>query len=1121
VAEIKVNLEAQSREFAASLEAATRHVNTLAAQIQALSVAQQHQARTTHQAAQANRQATQAVQQHTQATRQSNAQTANSASAIGRAVVAYNILYDVVKKTIGFLQEGFQAAVTNIDDFQKASIGTAAAITNIADQSANAGKTWDQLFHQNLKATKQTFFELEKLAARYFASSTDLQLAYNAFAQRGIVIRRTELEQLAQLTDMILLLTQGQQSSIQVQEEIRSLVNGTLRPTAQLGQLLKSYGKDIKQVAAEIKATQSLAPLQDILRGAAAATGEIQKTFQAAKNGFETTLRQIARFGFDQFYAQLVQGIDRVTKFMQNNSVQIAGLFGAVGAAANGILKSLTDAAEAMFKFSTSSKTATNSFDTFLAGVGTTVQLIIRSVQVLFNLFSELPSLFEEAGRALDIAFTPDEKIRDFKKAIAASEDAIKQSIAREKEFRERGAIENANAEQSSRLISESQVKKLRTELSAMQAPLGFVYEKTKEMLTGLPWSQGATKFGNQLDIIKKKAEDAFAPLTNFNVRGDFNKRLQEIAGGRIVGEANARNVATQDPEVTTNISRKFAPTPEEIQHRTQLTNTLIAAQDRLARSIRSTDAVTIAAETDVKLQELRRTLALLEQGFIATTDEIDGLLSPLKEVGQFFAANTDRIAFGDMSLSVNELKRNLTELKASIVGGVFQNLDQQLQVAKDGLEKFKAAAKQAAIGLIATEVTTQLRTAADLRAKAQETFQKQVDSADRLLVAAQEEVRLAKESKDVHRIAAAEKNLASEEYLHRQALEVAGQKRIYDIGEAINHEEIARANHKRIIAQMDAQIAEQSKRLGAERLRILQAENVEVGKLLQNNARLLDLSNRRLVTERAKAPRTDLQAAGEEINQAKVGFALEEAEVAGSLQAIEGRLRTLGLAATQADVDLLTNERTKLAQVQQTNAATLEQMRINRDFAVSWAAVGNAVQRSLDTVVDGILASFEGKKTNFTAAFKGIADGMVKDSLKNVFQSITTQFQKGFQSVVSTIAPGMESTLGPAFMAGFGLIASFVLGQLMGDQGGEATASNPTIGIQSSEQIRGLIGGETQIPIGQIGESLQDALVPTNLLLSRIAGGIDRLAAGGFSTGQIESIIERSVNDALQIQPA
>ena len=1119
MAEIKVNLEAQSREFAASLESATRHVNILAAQIQSLSIAQQQQARATQAAAQASRNAAQATQQHTQATRNASSAHSSSASAIGRAVVAYNLLYDAASKAVSVLMEGFKAAITNIDDFQKASIGTAAAITNIADQSANAGKTWDQLFHQNLKATKQTFFELEKLAARYFASSTDLQLAYNAFAQRGIVIRRTELEQLAQLTDMILLLTQGQQSSIQVQEEIRSLVNGTIRPTAQLGQLLKSYGKDVKEVAAEIRATQSLKPLEDILRGAAAATGEIQKTFTAAKNGFETTLRQIARFGFDQFFAQVVNGVDRITKFMQDNSVRIAGLFGSVGAAVNGILTDLTNAGIAMLNFGKQSSSATNAFDNFLAGVGTTVQVIIRSVQVLLNLFSELPVVFEKAGQALELAFTADAKVKAAKKLRFDALDAEKQAEQRFRELQAANAPEDfvKAAEKNLKFIREN-VGALEKELFAMEHPFQAMFAQFKEFLTGLPWSKPAKDFGASMSDLIDRVKKDFEPLTKFDVRGDFGKRLQEIRGGRITAEGVATAQQTQDPEVTTRLSRKFAPSPEELQKMLHLQNAVTAAQDRYARSVRSSDAVQVAAETDVALQGLRRTLALLEQGFQATKDEILGLSSPLIEVGRFFSENIDKIAFGDLSLSVETLKLNLTELKAGITQGIFENLDKQLEVARQGLEKFKASAKQAALGLIATEVTTNLKEGADLRAKAEQAFQKQVDAADKLLFAAQEEVRLAKESGDAHRIAAAEKNLGEEEYLHRQALEYAGQKKVYDITAAIAKEEVARANYKRIIAQMDAQIAEQSKRLGAEELRILQAKNQEVGKLLQSNAQLLDTSNRRLAAERAKAPRTDLQAAGEEINQAKVQFALEEANVAGSLEAIESRLRTLGLAATQADTDMLTAETAKLASIKAANAATLEQMRINRDLAVSWATVSNAVQRSMDLVVDGILASFEGKKTNFIAGFKQIADGMVKDSLKNVFQTMTTSFSKGFQSLASSIAPGMEATLGPAFLAGFGLIASFVLGMLMGDKGGEATAANPTVGIQSTEQVRGLIGGETQIPIGLVGESLQDALVPTNMWLARIYGAIT--SQGGLSTAQVESIIERSVNEALQIQP-
>jgi hypothetical protein len=51
------------------------------------------------------------------------------------------------------------------------------------------------------------------------------------------------------------------------------------------------------------------------------------------------------------------------------------------------------------------------------------------------------------------------------------------------------------------------------------------------------------------------------------------------------------------------------------------------------------------------------------------------------------------------------------------------------------------------------------------------------------------------------------------------------------------------------------------------------------------------------------------------------------------------------------------------------------------------------------------------------------------------------------------------------------------------------------------------------------IGESLQDALIPTNLLLSRIAAGVDRLSFGGIDPSIIESTISTAVSDALQIQ--
>jgi hypothetical protein len=76
---------------------------------------------------------------------------------------------------------------------------------------------------------------------------------------------------------------------------------------------------------------------------------------------------------------------------------------------------------------------------------------------------------------------------------------------------------------------------------------------------------------------------------------------------------------------------------------------------------------------------------------------------------------------------------------------------------------------------------------------------------------------------------------------------------------------------------------------------------------------------------------------------------------------------------------------------------------------------------------------------------------------------------------------------------------------------------------VQSSvtghEAVRGIIAGETSIPIAQIGESLQDALVPTNSILSRIEANTRGGGRGGGFLDISVTIkgIEEQINAAIE----
>jgi hypothetical protein len=476
-----------------------------------------------------------------------------------------------------------------------------------------------------------------------------------------------------------------------------------------------------------------------------------------------------------------------------------------------------------------------------------------------------------------------------------------------------------------------------------------------------------------------------------------------------------------------------------------------------------------------------------------------------------------------------------------------FLNLDNQFKRASEGLANFKEVAKKARLDLEQTEVGPHLKKAADIEKAANEQFAG-------ISRAAADAV--SKASKDLDAaILADDKKLARDlavkleeaKSSQKTGAKFAAQQRAAILEDATLERQIAALNASRLIAQEQGQVEAETRRILEAKLKIYQQMNIEAGKALTNTLKLRDSLVTAQIEAESGLPRTDLQAGHAEINQLSIRVTADVEKVKSSLRVLTAQLDELGKRAVVLNNQQLfqgfsierENEIRKIAQttegIEQLKFVTeqmlgpLEEMAAKLKatketvlaFATSLTAIENATRATLNGITDALLNSFEGKKTDFARLFKGITDNLFKDSLKDVFKSLETDVKKGFIGAFKGlgISDAMAETLGPAFLAGFALIASFVLGQLLGGNKATATPGNPTVGITSSEQVRGLIGGETQIPIGLVGESLQNALVPTNLLLQRIAFGVERMTFGGISSQAIENVISQSISESLQIQ--
>ncbi|RJR37199.1 MAG: hypothetical protein C4567_13170 [Deltaproteobacteria bacterium] len=140
----------------------------------------------------------------------------------------------------------------------------------------------------------------------------------------------------------------------------------------------------------------------------------------------------------------------------------------------------------------------------------------------------------------------------------------------------------------------------------------------------------------------------------------------------------------------------------------------------------------------------------------------------------------------------------------------------------------------------------------------------------------------------------------------------------------------------------------------------------------------------------------------------------------------------------------------------------------------------------------------FGGYASAITQGVSSLADALMeggqnlKQAAHNIFKSIFTEAMKpGLEQLKGLLVSGFKNLFGEvgtavssAIMGVIGLIGMLLM------SGGDSSSWSPsgvTSGVTAHEAVRGVIAGDTSIPIVKIGESLQDALVPTNAILGQI----------------------------------
>jgi hypothetical protein len=246
------------------------------------------------------------------------------------------------------------------------------------------------------------------------------------------------------------------------------------------------------------------------------------------------------------------------------------------------------------------------------------------------------------------------------------------------------------------------------------------------------------------------------------------------------------------------------------------------------------------------------------------------------------------------------------------------------------------------------------------------------------------------------------------------------------------------------------------------------------------------------------------LEASLEKLTDAEVAIKLrlERQEFDEAIKKLQDEL-TFGLGPGQTiarDID----RRIAAIQKDQSLDSVQREIRIN--------SLLRQREKALDT--QGLLELQGLTKGLSTSVFGGIVEGFERgESAAKIWAGVVSDiFRQSMTRVIDQLTNQISNALGNLFRdLGFGLGAADLATGLIGigstilvglRNRKDAQVQDFSQQINSSEAIRGVVAGPTNVAIAKVGDQLKNALRTTEILLTRIAVSVERGGGGGTGSG-------------------
>ncbi len=227
-----------------------------------------------------------------------------------------------------------------------------------------------------------------------------------------------------------------------------------------------------------------------------------------------------------------------------------------------------------------------------------------------------------------------------------------------------------------------------------------------------------------------------------------------------------------------------------------------------------------------------------------------------------------------------------------------------------------------------------------------------------------------------------------------------------------------------------------------------------------------------------------------ESVEQAQLSLlAIREGDIVATFFEIETAVRRFTEAVQASSLSLA--EQNDLIEKFEQRAKKLKELENEREIRKT---VGETVNRVLvDNVGRALVTAFR-KGESISKQWSNVAAQFFEDAMnkaiKSLSASLTGALSKLFESAAGAGAAGSIAT---GLLGIGGLIFNSIKSK------SSSTIEDFSSAINSSEAVRGVVAGPTNVAISKIGESLKQAMRTTEILLERIAISVE---GGGFGGG-------------------